>query len=296
MKTGAWAGLMAVFAVAGIILSCGSSGTDPVGDSNDFDAIYSIILFDRATAFNLNMLDFSIPDTTTVLGGPYVPVHFWREVDRETSWVNIDFREPVDTVGAVRWANAIFFKRFFGTIEIMAIDTSGGGETPVRLSKPFVIYGSIEGIFEKVGFDYNSRRGWILTWIGDAVLVTPNTSFGGVSFWTQRVPQQVFVGSATRRQLSQIPEFLAGDSITVRWTGSPTDDISSIRFNTSGGMITRAVEPESVTIIRAVYYSGFAIPDIEGYGHFVVESMTEGTITDTLRYSSAAMGPIYRVR
>jgi hypothetical protein len=61
-------------------------------------------------------------------------------------------------------------------------------------------------------------------------------------------------------------------------------------------MITRAVEPESVTIIRAVYYSGFAIPDIEGYGHFVVESMTEGTITDTLRYSSAAMGPIYRVR
>ena len=63
----------------------------------------------------------------------------------------------------------IIFFRVAQLVPGKELQLVGGGAERIRMSKPFAMLGRINAIFEKVGFDYNSRRGWILTRLSDAI-------------------------------------------------------------------------------------------------------------------------------
>jgi ribosomal protein L21E len=278
-----------------LTLSCGNAGVEPVVDSNDFDAITNIITFDRTSEFNLGLLDFSTPDTSGLFSAPYQPIYYWRNLTSDSQWTDIRIYEPTDedTLGAVRWAKVDYHKRFQGTFEVIAEDTSGGEDIPIRLSKPFDISGTINGIFEKVGFDYNTRRGWILSRLSDASLVSSSAppQISELAFWAENNPQQVYHlhGPIAMRL---IPEFESGDSITIRIRSTQPNQFVSLRYSTGGGMVTRHVSAETTS----VYVGGFVMPSAVGFEHFLFDMISNTAVTDTLPYGSLAYGFIYRIR
>jgi hypothetical protein len=282
----------AKYSIVGMLaaLSCGNEGVDPPEESNDFDAIYNIIRFDTVNEFNLNLQDFSLPDTTGFFTGPYTPVRFWRQLNHDSLFINIEINdpEPGDTIGSVRWANVHVIKYFYGSFELMAVDSAGDD---VRLSKPFAIPGSINAVFQKVGFDHNSRRGWVLSRVGDGGFNQNGPAIREFSYWAVDDPGHIY-HSAALRDLGDIPEFSPGDSISARLTTVLPGHFVSARFRTVSGLVTREAIVESDTS----FSTGFVVSPFQGFDRFLVEIFAAGTVSDTIRYESMGMAPIYRVR
>jgi len=283
-----------------LIFSCDESKVLSPGEPTNEDAIYNIIRYDRPREFNLDHFDLSVPDTSVLLGAPFRSLHFWRHFERDSLFIGIDvnYPQPGDTVGSVPWANVFVQKFFYGTLEVIAEDTSDGGSLPVRMSKRFTMKGEIVSEFQKVGFDYNPRRGWILTEISDAIFSNvPNSTTGissisSIEIWPESDPGGVIHVNTNIKRLENVPEFNMGDSVTVIVYTTRSDDIVSIRYPYESEFLTRYIPP----VDSSRFVAGFRFPYFIEFNHFTIDLVNFGAVSDTLKYTPQAIGVLYRVR
>jgi hypothetical protein len=278
------------------LLACGRAGVEPPTDANDEDAIYHIIIYDVPSAFNLDEFDLTVPDTSLNLTESFEPIHWWRTIEHDSLYIDIGIFNPGpnDTLGAVPYANVTVLKYFWGTLEVIAMDTSGGTPRRVRFSKNFNTLGMIGSVFEKVGFDYNSRRGWRLMEISDAVF-TPLSP--GVPQPAPRVeiqtPDSLLAVNTAVMPLRNLLQFTPGESITVNIYPIDTTAFVSIRYLTGNGYVTQKLGHQP----GGVYHVGFTLPRYEEFGHFLVDLINSPALTDsTARYNPNAIGVLYRAR
>jgi hypothetical protein len=279
-----------------ILISCGKTGVDPQTDPTNEDAIYNIIRYDSPAAFNLDLFDLSVPDTNAVLAKPYQPLHWWRNIHHDSLDIDIRIHYPneTDSVGTVPDAQVTIVKYFWGTLEIIALDTTGGGAQRIRMSKPFDMKGTITASFEKYGFDYNSRRGWRLSGLSDAVFTPINS---GQALPIPRVTLQtsnsiIHINPAAIKTLHNLPSFTPGESLTVNISMSDTSNFVALRYPAGNSYATREIPSAG----GGNFIGGFTFPRAEVYGHFLIDAITMPVLTDTLHYHPNAMGVIYKAR
>lgn len=277
-------------------LACGKTGVDPQTDPTNEDAIYNIIRYDSPAAFNLDLFDKTVPDTNTELLTVYQPLHWWRNIQHDSLDIDIRIHYPTenDSIGSVPDAQVTVLKYFWGTLEIIALDTSGGGSNRIRMSKPFDMKGVITATFEKYGFDYNSRRGWRLTGLSDAVFTPINS---GQVLPLPRVTLQtsdtfIRVNPAAIMSLRDLPSFTPGESLTVNINMSDTSNFVALRYPAGNSYSTREIPSSGA----GNFIGGFTFPRAEVYGHFLIDAITMPVLTDTLHYHPNAMGVIYKAR
>jgi hypothetical protein len=282
--------------VAAAFLACGRAGVDAPTDANDQDAIYHIIIYDLPSAFNLDQFDVSIPDTALDLATSLEPVHWWRTIVHDS--LDIDIRifspGPNDTLGAVPFANVTVRKYFWGTLDVIALDTGAGTPRRVRFSKSFGVVGTIASVFEKVGFDYNSRRGWRLMQISDAVFtaLAPAAPQPPPRIEVQ-APDTLIIINTNVKLLRNLPQFTPGESVTVNIYPVDTTAYVDIKYLTESGYATQKLDHQ----LGGVYHVGFSFPRYEEFGHFLVDVINPTALTDSsARYSPNAVGVIYRAR
>jgi hypothetical protein len=278
------------------LIACGKTGVDPQTDPTNEDAIYNIIRYDSPSAFNLDLFDLSVPDTNTALTASIVPLHWWRNIYHDSLDIDIRIHYPdnTDTLGAVPVAQVTILKYFWGRLEIIALDTAGGGSQRVRLSKPFDMKGIIIASFEKYGFDYNSRRGWRLTGLSDAVFEPINS---GQVLPLPRVTLQttdtfIRLNPLALKLLHNLPSFTPGESLTVNINMADTTNTMRLRFPAGSGYATREIPSSG----DGNFIGGFTFPRSEVYGHFLIDAITFSALSDTLGYHPNAIGVIYKAR
>ncbi len=283
--------------ISGILLilmisSCGDTGVSTREEPTNEDAIYNVIRYDRLAEFNIDLYDLAIPDTVFAQAGPIVPGHYWYDLERDSFFIAIDIRyvQPGDPAGTNPTALVRVLKHFWGSLEIIGIDTSGGGNVPVRFSKEFTIIAEIRADFEKYGFDYNHRRGWILTKLSDAVFNGGYLdSFGMITIQTESGSE--YGHNTNKKLLANIIHLVPGDSITLNITADPYDYVS-VSYKSIGGYTTIKLAPDST----GNYVTGFRIKDSLGYDHFLVDILSNGTLSGFSEFRSMAFGYVYRVR
>jgi hypothetical protein len=277
-----------------LMLSCGDAGVSPPYEPTNEDAIYNIIRFDRSSEFNIDLLDFSIPETSLVQMGPIVPTYYWLDLNNDSLFIAIDIRYPQsgDPVGTNAEAAVRISKHFFGTFEVIGVDTSGGGQTPIRMSKELTILGVMEAAFEKFGFDRNPRRGWLLTEISDAVFVGnvpgPQGAIGPIAISSVSNPD--YVVDTDIRPLADILRFEPGESLTVSITPAEAGDFISLRYRSGADLRSVPITPND----EGEYIAGFRLPLSEGYDHFLIEAISNSSVTDTISFKQKAIGVLYR--
>jgi hypothetical protein len=288
--------LLIPISVLGILACEGSKVTSPI-EPTDEDAIYNIIRYDRPLEFNIDLYDFSIPDTSVFLAGPFSLLFFWREIEQDSLFIDIDVRNPVDTAGAVLWAPVHVIKYFWGSLELIAEDTSSGGSQPVRLSKPFIMIGEMNAIFEKVGFDNNTRRGWIMSRISDVIyrsgttnLITSPDAITQVEIESESHPRATV--DPNIRAIRDIPTFSLEESLTVYIHVNRSDDHVLIRHVAGAGYIIR----EPARLDSLTYMAGFRLPRYLEFNHFLIDIINGPALSDTLKYQPGGQGVLYRVR
>lgn len=276
-----------------ITISCGNAGVDPVEDRTDEDAIYNIIRFDNPQAFSIDMLDLPVPDTATGNGiEPYLPVDFWRTVSWDSLFIDIGDQDTVieDSSRIVPVREVLVEQHYRGKLEIIALDTTDGGSRRVRLSKDYAGKGVIPATFKKYGFDYNSRRGWRLTSIG-------NTSYGNLDGQIQirmlSDPGNVITVGRFQYPLDEFPSFADGESLSVSVILSNPDSRVSLKCPTQSGFgwmeLNRA---ES-----GVFEGGFRFHDIFGVKHLLVDVVQDRILAqDTTAYFPSSVGVLYNIR
>ena len=278
------------------ILSCGDTGVTWQDEPTNEDAIYNIIRFDRTSEFNIDLLDFSVPETSLVQMGTIVPDYYWMNLDRDSLFIAIDIRypEPGDPLGTNATADVRLSKYFYGTFEIIGTDTSGGNQIPVRLSKEFDILGVMEADFEKFGSDFQTRRGWLLTEISDAVYVGnisgPRGAIDSITISSASNPE--YVVNTDIKPLSDVLRFAPSESLTVSIAAADSGDFISLRYRSGANLRSLPISPNA----EGEYISGFRISDSEGYDHFLVEAISNDAVTDTESFKYKAIGVIYRIR
>lgn len=280
-----------------LMLSCGDTGVTGQDEPTDEDAIYNIIRFDRPSEFNINLLDFSVPETLLVPIGPIVPADYWLDLDSDSLFIAIDinYPQPGDPVGTNAIADVRLSKYFYGTFEIIGVDTTGGDQIPVRMSKEFTILGIMEADFEKFGADYHTRRGWLLTDISDAVFVgnvpAPIGAIGPIAINSASNPD--YIVDTDIRPLSDVLRFAPDESLTVSIIAADTGDFISLRYRSGTDFRSVPIMPNA----EGEYIAGFRVSGSEGYDHFLVEAISNETVTDTAAsFKQKAIGIIYRIR
>jgi len=276
-----------------LALSCGDTGVSPREEPTNEDAIYNIIRYDRTSEFNIDLLNLAVPETLLAGAGTIVPSHYWYNVERDSLFIAINVRyvQPGDPAGTIPTADVLLSKHFWGTLEIIGVDTSGGHDTPVRMSKEFAIVGEIAATFEKYGFDYNRRRGWLLTGLSDAVFHNGYPgSIGEIAIHTQSGFD--YVVNTNIRSLSDVILFEPNDSLTITITTPNSDDFVDLSYKSADGYTTIRVLPDG----DDQHVTGIRLTGSLGYDHFLVDVISNDALTDTVAFKSAAIGVVYRVR
>jgi hypothetical protein len=198
------------------VFACNGSDVTRPQDVNDYDAIYHIITIDKTSEFNIDLLDFSIPDTMLEAIDYVDPEIFWLDLSRDSLDlpIDIDYPQSGDSAGTLPEASARLIKVFYGALEIIGTDTSNGGNIPVRLSRPFIIRGEITAQFKRYGGDYNFRRGWLLTLLSD-VVYSANYPQGITQIVINSSSYTDFILVPGAKALADILQFARGESVTV---------------------------------------------------------------------------------
>jgi len=279
-------------AAISIILACNGSDVTRPADVIDEDAIYHMIIYDRQAEFNLDLLDFSVPDTTVAALAPDVLDYYWFDLDHDSLdlIIDIDYPDTQDSLGSIPESDVRYMKYFYGSLEIIGSDSIGGEEVPVRRSKSFTIRGEINAHFSKYGSDTNYRRGWLLTSISD-VAYTSGYTQGITQIIINSASHPGYIVTAGTHPLADIPVFLPGESLSVTVYGSNSSDIFRIRYPASGGFQTFVIEPDSGNNLIA----GFSLPQSAQINHFLVEAIRDASFDDNSIFGHDAVGVLFEV-
>ncbi len=286
--------LISMFSLVAVILSCGATGVDKPFEPTNEDAIYNIIRYDRTAEFNIDLLDRTIPDTTLGLSSSFRPLHFWRMVNKDSLFIDIHITYPPQGAppDSLPVADVTVDKFFWGTLEIIGVDTTNGGSTPVRLSKPFSIKGTMTAYFVKMGFDYNTHRGWLLRNISDASYA--GAYIGGIStIIINSVSYPNHAVDIAEKPLASILQFAPGETLIVNIHTPNSRDFIRFRYPTTAGVYTAIDVPNDSSQTRIVT---FALPNTSMFGHFLVDVFKEDCIDDIYSYGSYSIGVLFRTR
>jgi len=275
------------------LFSCGDTGVSSKEDATDFDAIYNIIRYDKPDEFNVDLIDFSIPDTLVPLLSDIIIDRYWYVVDSTQYAVSINIENPDqnDSLGAVPTADVIIDKRFLGNFEIIGRDTTGGQNTPVRDSTRFGIQAIMTAQFERFGFYYNYRRGWLLSKISNVSYFNIGTRAGEIRTYIDSPSYNHVRLEDVQTPLSDVVEFSPGDSVTVTIQNC-VYPFTSIRYDGGGGFTTQLLAPDSSWVCTW----GFRVSSVEGYYHFLVDQTNPRYEGDSLATGKSSRGYLYRVK
>jgi hypothetical protein len=269
--------------------ACGDSGVQYAGDNTDEEAFFNIITIDYPALFELNLHDISIPDTTLVLAGPFLPQHYWYDIEAGEAILTTPIfteREYPDAIVSAAQVSKI--QVFSGTLEIIAIDTSNGGDTPVRMSKEVSIEGRITAIMEKWGLSHNPRRGWLLKEINHAYYQAGSNS----------QPEAMFLSSSSYDSLNinldlfplgEILSFNTGEAITVTVITENSGDLVRVTYSTSQGKTTQ----QAFTNQNYESVINFNLSDTPQANHFLIDIIYNEALTDTTDFISNSWGVLY---
>jgi len=280
------------FLISMLILACNGSDVTRPEDVNDYDAIYHIVSIDRASEFNMDLLDFSIPDTLSSMLAQMQLEHYWFSLTSDSLDLPIDIEYPnaQDSLGALPEADVRKIKFFYGTLEIIGIDTAGGGQEPVRLSTEFTVRGEISAEFRKYGSDYNYRRGWLMTAISD-VVYTAAYPHGITRITINSDSYPELIVSTGPKSLDDILAFNTGELVTITVNGSNPDDIFRLRYPRGTGFQTVITEPDSGGNLIAE----FQMPETEQANHFLIEVIGETSFQEDGPFRYEAVGVLFKV-
>jgi hypothetical protein len=284
--------LLMGFLIFILILACNGSDVTRPADLNDYDAIYHIVSIDRVSEFNMDLLDFSIPDTMSSMLTQLQLEHYWFNLTYDSLDLPIDIEYPdaQDSLGALPEAEVRKIKFFFGTLEIIGVDTAGGGQEPVRFSTEFTIRGEISAEFKKYGSDYNYRRGWLLTAISDIVYTSAYPQgITQISINSDSYPDLIL--STGLKSLNDVLVFDPGESVTVTVNGGNLDDIFRIRYLEGSVLQTAIMEPDSSGDI----ITEFQMPETQQPGYFLVEVIGETSFQEDGPFRYKAVGVLFKV-
>ena len=275
-----------------LIIACNGSDVTRPADINDYDAIYHIVSIDRAPEFNIDLLDFSVPDTLPSVLTQVQLEHYWFNLTYDSLDLPIDIEYPdaQDSLGTLPEAGVREIKFFYGTLEIIGIDTAGGGQESIRRSTEFAIRGEISATFKKFGSDYNHRRGWLLTGISD-VVYTAAYPPGITQITINSASYPELIVSTGLKSLDEILAFAPGESVTVTVNGSNPNDLFRIRYPQGIGFQTVLLEPDS----NNSFVTEFRMPEIERASHFLVEAIGETSFQEDGPFRYEAIGVLFKV-
>jgi hypothetical protein len=273
-------------------LACNGADVSRPADINDEDAIYHIIIYDRLAEFNMDLLDFSIPDTSIAPLIPDILDYYWFDLARDSLdlIINIDYPDIQDSLGTLPEGDVSYTKLFYGTLEIIGADSIDGEEIPVRRSKPFFIRAEILARFVKFGSDSNFRRGWLLRQIS-SVVYTANYPQGISQITINSASNPEYILPAGVIPLADIPTFTPGESLTVTVSGSNPDDIYRIRYPLGGELQTFIIEPDT----NNNFIAEFALPQNDQFNHFLVEVIRNASFDDNSVFGYEAAGVLFEV-
>jgi hypothetical protein len=280
-----------------IIIDCGRSGVDSNEEPTDEDAIYDIIRYDYPEPFNPDFIDFSVPDTTLELFQSYQVINFWRNFQSDSFFVKIDIYGSSDSIDMPH-ANVIVKKFIRGTLEVIALDTAGGGSERVRFSKPFRVEADINAVFEQVVSSAYRRRGWILSRISDVVSSGYSSQISKIEIVPEDNPDTLFESPLFNVSVlsdNYVREFAPEESVTVRVYTTPSDAeyYVTLKYPVDGGFALRQLGPNA----SGEYVTGFRFPNSTGYGHFFVDVVDNDMVaSDTsIHYAPAGVGVLFRL-
>lgn len=272
---------------------CGKTGVDPIEDATDIDAIINIIRYDHAALFTADKLEMPAPDTSALIGAlPYELLSYWRTVTSDSLFIRLGDQDTVleDSVRLVPFRLVSIEQFFTGNMEIIALDTSDGGSRRVRLSKPYSSKATVSGMVKKYGFDYNSRRGWILTEISNAIY---GSVIGQIRIWTASDPSDTMLIGLRTYPFSEFPVFAEGESLTISVT--PTESVGAIALKcpTADGFLWRPLAKTEL----GTFEGGFRLYNNIYDKHIIVDMVRSRVFEqDTTRYFTSAIGVSYNVR
>lgn len=274
------------------ILACNGSDVTRPADIIDEDAIYHIIIYDRQAEFNMDLLDFSIPDTTIAPLLPDILDYYWFDSSRDSLdlIIEIDYPGTQDSLGSLPEADVEYIKIFYGSLEVMGADSVNGQVVPVRRSNPFVIRAEIQARFVKYGSDTNYRRGWLLRYISD-IAYSAGYPQGITRITIDSPTYPDYILPAGINALADVPTFSPGESLTVAVTGSDPDDIFRIRYPAGGALQTFDLEPDTA----GNFIAAFTLPQNAQFGHFLVEAIREASFDNPNVFGYEAVGVLYKV-
>ena len=273
------------------VLACNGSDVTRPQDVNDYDAIYHIITIDKPNEFNIDLLDFSVPDTLLETIDYVDPEVFWLDLSHDSLDlpITIEYPQSGDSAGTLPTATANLIKLFYGTLEIIGTDTTGGGNIPVRYSRDFAIRGEIDAQFARYGGDYNTRRGWLLTDLSDVVYSAS---------YPQGISQIVLNSSSYSdyvlvpgiKALADIPEISPGESLSVTVYGSNSSDIYRLRYPSDSGFHTVTIGLDE----HNNHTASFIVPGTSRYNHFLVEVFNIGSFQSQGVFRYEGVGAIFK--
>lgn len=256
----------------------------------DRDAIVDTITEDLPDVFNTQIIDLTVPDTTTS------STAYWREIDRVGRRIAVSFFYE-GTPHEIPLAEVAVLDSMFGYFHLVIEDTSYTPPIRLRVRKPLKELATIQAKFEKWGEDKDPRKGWILTDISGVEIHSEVSSrhLSSATLQALSVGQLTLTGSQIRsaRSISEVPELSLGESVNLNATCGDSADIVFMHYDGSGELTKQDMYP----IGEKTFRGSFSTPQSAGYYHVTVDIISLSTVSsqDTTVYDSRRWGILYKV-
>jgi len=256
----------------------------------DRDAIVDTITEDLPDVFNTQIIDLTVPDTTSL------STAYWREIDRVGRRIAVSFFYE-GTPHEIPLAEVAVLDSMFGYFHLLIIDTSYTPPIRLRVRKPLKELATIQAKFEKWGEDKDPRKGWILTDISGVEIHSGVSSryLSSATLQALSVGELTLTGSQIRsaRSINEVPELSFGESVNLNATCGDSADIVFMHYDGSEDLTKRKMYP----IGEKTFRGSFSTPQSAGYYHVTVDIISLSTVTsqDTTVYDSRRWGILYKV-
>ena len=256
----------------------------------DRDAIVEMITEDLPDIFNTQIIDLTVPDTTSL------STAYWREIDRVGRRIAVSFFYE-GTPHEIPLAEVAVLDSVFGYFHLLIVDTSYTPPIRLRVRKRLKELATIQAKFEKWGEDKDPRKGWILTDISGVEIHSGVSSryLSSVTLQTSSVGELTLSGSQIRsaRSINEVPELSLGESVNLNATCGDSTDIVLMHYDGSEDLTKQEMYP----IGEKTFRGSFSTPQSAGYYHVTVDIISLSTVIsqDTTVYDSRRWGILYKV-
>lgn len=256
----------------------------------DRDAIVDMITEDLPDIFNTQIIDLTVPDTTSLSSS------YWREIDRVGRRIVVSFFYE-GTPHEIPLAEVAVLDSVFGYFHLVIEDSSYTPPATVRVKKPLKELATIQAKFEKWGEERDPRKGWILTDISGVEIHSEVSSrqLSSVALQALSVGELSMTASQIQnaQSINEVVGLSPGESVNLNATCGDSADIVFMHYDGSGELTKLKMYP----IGEKTFRGSFSTPQSAGYYHVTVDIISLSTVTsqDTTVYDSRRWGILYKV-